>query len=60
MVTRVIVPRTADTDANRKAMPDSDFNSWVRPGQIADIIYYHASDEASALRESVIKVYNNS
>jgi len=60
VVTNVIVPSTIDTPQNRKSMPDADFRSWVNPDQIADVIYFYSSDEAAALREPVIKVYNNS
>jgi NAD(P)-dependent dehydrogenase (short-subunit alcohol dehydrogenase family) len=60
VVTSVIVPSTIDTVANRKALPNGDFSSWVKAEQIADIIYYYSSEAASPLREPVIKVYNNS
>lgn len=60
IVTNVIVPGTIDTPQNRKSMPDADFNNWVQPSQIADVIYYYSGNEAAVLRESVIKVYNNS
>jgi NAD(P)-dependent dehydrogenase (short-subunit alcohol dehydrogenase family) len=59
VVTSVVVPSTIDTPQNRKAMPDIDFNNWVKPDDIANVIYYHCTDEAAALRETVIKVYNN-
>lgn len=59
VVTSVVVPSTIDTPQNRQSMPGADFSSWVTPEKIADIIYYYSSDEASALREPVIKVYNN-
>jgi NAD(P)-dependent dehydrogenase (short-subunit alcohol dehydrogenase family) len=59
IVTSVIVPSTIDTLPNRKSMPDANFESWVKPQSIADVIYWYCSDEASALREPVIKVYNN-
>jgi NAD(P)-dependent dehydrogenase (short-subunit alcohol dehydrogenase family) len=60
VVTSVVVPSTIDTPQNRKAMPDADFANWVKPDNIANVIYYHCTDEAAALRETVIKVYNNS
>jgi NAD(P)-dependent dehydrogenase (short-subunit alcohol dehydrogenase family) len=60
VVTSVVVPSTIDTPQNRKAMPDADPAKWVKPETIADIIYYYCSDEASALRESLIKIYGNS
>jgi NAD(P)-dependent dehydrogenase (short-subunit alcohol dehydrogenase family) len=59
VVVGVVVPSTIDTPQNRKSMPDADFSKWVNPEAIASIICYHCSEEASALRETVIKVYNN-
>jgi NAD(P)-dependent dehydrogenase (short-subunit alcohol dehydrogenase family) len=60
VVTSVIVPSTIDTPQNRKSMPDADFNKWVKPEAIADVIYFYCSSEAAVLREPVIKVYGNS
>jgi NAD(P)-dependent dehydrogenase (short-subunit alcohol dehydrogenase family) len=60
VVTSVIVPSTIDTPQNRKSMPDADPAKWVKPEAIADVIYFYCSEEASVLREPVIKVYNNS
>jgi len=60
VVVNVIVPSTIDTPQNRESMPGADFNSWVAASQIADIIYFYSSEEGSAIREPVIKVYNNS
>jgi NAD(P)-dependent dehydrogenase (short-subunit alcohol dehydrogenase family) len=60
VVTSVVVPSTIDTPQNRKAMPDADFSNWVKPEDIANVIHYHCTDEAAALRETVIKVYGNS
>ncbi|HEY6505491.1 MAG TPA: SDR family NAD(P)-dependent oxidoreductase [Chitinophagaceae bacterium] len=60
VVTSVIVPSTIDTAQNRQSMPDASFNNWVAPAAIADVIYFYCSEEASAIREPVIKVYNNS
>jgi NAD(P)-dependent dehydrogenase (short-subunit alcohol dehydrogenase family) len=59
VVTSVVVPSTIDTPFNRKSMPDADFGSWVKPESIAGTIYWHCTEEASALREPIIKVYNN-
>ena len=55
----VIVPSTIDTPANRKSMPDADPDEWVKPDQLADLISFLISDSGSALRETVLKVYNN-
>lgn len=57
VVTSVVVPSTIDTPQNRASMPGADFASWVSPQQIASLIYYHSSDEASILRQTVIKAY---
>jgi NAD(P)-dependent dehydrogenase (short-subunit alcohol dehydrogenase family) len=59
VVTSVVVPSTIDTPQNRMSMPDADFSTWVKQEDIANVIYYHSSDEAVALRETLIKVYNN-
>jgi NAD(P)-dependent dehydrogenase (short-subunit alcohol dehydrogenase family) len=58
VVVNVIVPGTIDTPPNRQSMPDADFNKWTRPEAIANVIYWHCTDEAASLRESIIKVYN--
>lgn len=58
VVTSVIVPSTIDTPQNRKAMPDASFESWVKPEDIANAIYFYCTEETAALREPVIKLYN--
>lgn len=59
VVISVIVPSTIDTPQNRKSMPDADFNKWVKPEAIADVIYFYCTGEAATVREPVIKMYNN-
>jgi NAD(P)-dependent dehydrogenase (short-subunit alcohol dehydrogenase family) len=59
VVTNVIVPSTIDTPQNRKSMPDANFDNWVKAESIADVIYWHCTDQASVVREPVIKVYNH-
>jgi NAD(P)-dependent dehydrogenase (short-subunit alcohol dehydrogenase family) len=56
----VVVPSTIDTPLNRKSIPDADPGNWVTPGQIADVLELVTSEKGSALRETVLKVYNNS
>ncbi len=60
VVTSVLVPSTIDTPQNRKSMPNADFSSWVKPEAIADAVYFYCTDGAAALREPIIKLYNNS
>lgn len=60
IVASVIVPSTIHTPQNRQSMPDADYNKWVKPEAIADVIHLYCTKEAAILRESVIKVYGNS
>lgn len=55
----MVVPSTIDTPQNRKAMPATNFSDWVKPEEIANLIYFHCQKEAAMLRETVIKVYNS-
>ena len=59
VVTSVISPSTIDTPQNREAMPDADFSKWVTPEAIAAVVYNYCAPGMSAIREPVIKVYNN-
>ncbi len=59
VVTSVVVPSTIDTPQNRKSMPDAKFDNWVNAEAIADTIYFYCTEAASALREPLIKLYNN-
>jgi NAD(P)-dependent dehydrogenase (short-subunit alcohol dehydrogenase family) len=58
VVASVIVPSTIDTDANRKAMPEKDFTSWVKPEDIADAMAFLCTRSAAPFRETVLKIYN--
>src|SRR5215216_571814 len=56
----VIVPSTIDTPLNRKNMPDADPNNWVKAEDLAEILEFVCSDKGAPLRETILKVYNNS
>ena len=56
--THVIVPSTIDTPANRAAMPQADFNTWVKPDNIAETILFLCSEASESFRDTVIKMYN--
>jgi NAD(P)-dependent dehydrogenase (short-subunit alcohol dehydrogenase family) len=58
VVTCVVVPSIIDTPQNRASMPEADPSRWVRPGDIAETIFYYSSPAAAHLREPVLKVYN--
>lgn len=55
----VIAPSTIDTEPNRKSMPDADFEKWVKPEALAEIMEFIVSGKGDPLRETVLKVYNN-
>ncbi|MCF8302992.1 MAG: SDR family NAD(P)-dependent oxidoreductase [Bacteroidales bacterium] len=56
----VIVPSIIDTPENREAMPNADFDKWVKPEVLADNIHHLFTDSGKALRETVLKVYHKS
>ena len=58
VITSVIVPSTIDTPQNRASMPDGKFSSWVKPEEIAEVIWFYSETSSSIIREPVIKVYN--
>jgi NAD(P)-dependent dehydrogenase (short-subunit alcohol dehydrogenase family) len=55
----VVAPSTLDTPLNRKSMPDVNPDIWVKPSEIAETLEFLVSDKSSALRETVLKIYNN-
>lgn len=59
VVVSIIAPSTIDTPANRKDMPDADFNKWVKPAEIADVLEFICSGKGDVLRKSVYHVYGN-
>lgn len=52
-----VLPSTIDTEANRRAMPDADFERWVKPEEIARVIAFLCSDEARVTSGGHIPVY---
>lgn len=55
----VVAPSTLDTPLNRKSMPDTDPEIWVKPHALAEILSFIVSEQGIPLRETVLKVYNN-
>ncbi len=53
----LILPSIIDTPANRKAMPDADFNKWVRPEEIAEAMLYACSEAAAKQMAPRFKMY---
>ena len=55
-----ILPSIIDTEANRKAMPKSDFTKWPKPEDIARVILFLCGDDAKAVHGAAIPVYGDS
>jgi NAD(P)-dependent dehydrogenase (short-subunit alcohol dehydrogenase family) len=51
-----LLPSIIDTPPNRKDMPKADFDKWVKPAQLADVIVFLLSDRASAITGALIPV----
>jgi NAD(P)-dependent dehydrogenase (short-subunit alcohol dehydrogenase family) len=52
-----IIPSILDTPANREWGSEDDIKTWVKPENIAEIIYTLLRDSFSEVRQSTIKVY---
>jgi 3-oxoacyl-[acyl-carrier protein] reductase len=51
-----VLPSTIDTPANRATMPDADFEKWVTPEELTEVILFLASDAASAITGALLPV----
>src|SRR5690606_38004069 len=51
-----VLPSIIDTAANRADMPEADFSAWVRPEELARVMLFLASDEASAVTGALVPV----
>ena len=51
-----ILPSVIDTPANRQAMPDADFDKWVKPEALAKVIAFLASDAAAPIHGAALPV----
>ncbi len=52
-----IIPSIIDTEANRKAMPNADFQKWPKPEDIAKVILFWCSDDAKLIHGASVPVY---
>jgi NAD(P)-dependent dehydrogenase (short-subunit alcohol dehydrogenase family) len=55
-----ILPGTIDTPQNRADMPDADFDRWVPPAALADVVAFLASEQARCITGASIPVYGKS
>ena len=51
-----VLPSIIDTPTNRADMPKADFASWVRPEELAAVMLFLASEEASAVTGALVPV----
>ena len=54
-----ILPSIIDTEANRKAMPGTDFAKWPKPDEIARVILFLCSDDARVIHGAAVPVYGD-
>jgi NAD(P)-dependent dehydrogenase (short-subunit alcohol dehydrogenase family) len=52
-----ILPSVIDTPGNRRAMPNSDHDRWVKPARIAAVIAHLLSADADATSGAAVPVY---
>ena len=52
-----ILPSIIDTDANRKAMPNSSFSKWVKTGDLTNLVLYLCTEEANVINGAAIPAY---
>lgn len=52
-----IMPSIIDTEANRKAMPTADFNKWLKPGDLANVVIFLSSEDAKVITGAAIPTY---
>ncbi|MDY6868280.1 MAG: SDR family NAD(P)-dependent oxidoreductase [Chloroflexota bacterium] len=55
-----VLPGTIDTPENREAMPNADFEKWVAPEAIAQVILFLSSPAADAISGTAIPIYGKS
>ena len=51
-----VLPSIIDTPPNRADMPKADFDRWVKPEQLADVILFLLSDRATAITGALLPV----
>jgi NAD(P)-dependent dehydrogenase (short-subunit alcohol dehydrogenase family) len=51
-----VLPSIIDTPQNRADMPKADPAAWVRPEELARVMLFLASDEASAVTGALVPV----
>jgi len=53
----VILPGTMDTAANRAAMPNANFEKWVKTSKVADVVVMLAGEAGTEITGAAIPIY---
>jgi NAD(P)-dependent dehydrogenase (short-subunit alcohol dehydrogenase family) len=51
-----VLPSVIDTASNRGAMPEADFDAWVTPTDLGEVICFLGSDAARAVHGALVPV----
>jgi NAD(P)-dependent dehydrogenase (short-subunit alcohol dehydrogenase family) len=51
-----LVPSVIDTAANRAAEPGADTSKWLKPSEIAEVVWFLASDQAGIVTGSAVNL----
>ena len=57
VLVNAIAPSVIDTEANRAAMADADFSTWVRPEDAAEVMTFLASPRNRVVSGALVPVY---
>lgn len=52
-----ILPSVIDTPGNRASQPDADYDTWVSPKQIADVLLFLCDDASTVVSGAHVPVY---
>ena len=52
----MIVPTIIDTKPNRESMPDSNYEQWIKPEHICDVIQFLTSEAGKKINGSVLRL----
>ena len=55
----VVLPSVIDTPGNREAMGTENADKWVKPGSLAEVICFLASEAAKDIRGAAVPVYGS-